>query len=94
MTEGEESQPTTRRRGFLRRLATLAAVGLGVALVPSKALAEHGSCCNQQDVCPDSQCTDPNMPHNYNCGGCGSDGCCACSAASFTGCQTVPCPCP
>jgi hypothetical protein len=95
MREGEESQSTTSRGGFLRRLATLAAVGLGVALVPSKARAQSGRCCRNPAECPDSACTDPNFPYNRQCSGCGSGPCCQCTNVDpQTDCFTTACPCP
>jgi hypothetical protein len=91
----EESQPTSSRGGFLRRLATLAAVGLGVTLVPGRARAQNGQCCNNQTACPDSNCTDPRYPYNWECSGCESGPCCHCTDIQHTvNCFNSPCPCP
>jgi hypothetical protein len=59
--QGEEC-PTTSRRSFLCRLATLAAVGLGATAVPALARAESGRCCRNVTNCPDSVCIDPFYP--------------------------------
>jgi hypothetical protein len=88
--QGEESQPTTSRRGFLRRLATLAAVGIGVAMVPGRAHADTHSKC-----CPDQTC--PSCPNNgvpVLCTDfCSSTTCCQCASPGTLTCVQVPCPC-
>jgi hypothetical protein len=78
--------PTTRG-SFLRRVAKLTAIGLGVALVPAtNAWAPQDQCC------PYSGCTGcPTGQRGFLCNGsCG--GCCAC--LTDTSCFfTSKCPC-
>jgi hypothetical protein len=71
--QAEQVIESETRGGFLRRVAKLTAIGLGVALVPARsAWAPTFQCC------PDLHCFCPIYAGNpFRCnGGCG--GCCAC----------------
>ena len=85
----------TSRGGFVRRLGTTLALGLGVGLFGAKSALGINVIC-----CPNSSCNAPcqqlfgnQYPVGYLCGNpCG--GCCTCEATN-TGCKTYPhaCPC-
>jgi hypothetical protein len=76
------------RGKFLRRFATFAGVGLGVALVPSVARAQSGQCCPA-----DCELTCGPGEREYSCGGCGSS-CCMCLPNTFPNqCFGTECPC-
>jgi hypothetical protein len=78
------------RSGFLRRVAKLTAIGLGVALVPvTNAWAPQSQCCPDSTHCP---ACPPMGGQPFRCnGGCG--GCCAC-VGDHTACYfTSLCPC-
>ncbi len=77
-------EPSTRS-GFLRRLGTFAAVGLGVALMPATARAQSGRCCK------DTTCTCGGTDVGYRCNGCGQD-CCKC-LPELGQCFNSTCPC-
>lgn len=81
------------RKGFLRKLGTFAAVGVGVAMMPAAARAQSGQCCRNTSACPDSDCTDPSYPHNWQCSGCGAGPCCQCTSQTPGPCFGSPCPC-
>jgi hypothetical protein len=88
MNKTTDTEQQSTRGKFLRRLATFAGVGLGVALVPSVARAQSGRCCPQD-------CTESCGPgeREYACDGCGSN-CCKCLPDSFPNqCFNVACPC-
>ena len=91
--EARDTGTQTTRGRFLRRLATFAAAGLGVALVPARALAQSGQCCYNTSQC--GGCGG-STPYPYRCTGCGSGPCCICSSRNPSGgnCFTTPCPCP
>lgn len=78
-------EPSTRT-GFLRRLGTFAAVGLGVALMPATARAQSGQCCKDPS-CPGCSGTDV----AYQCDGCGQN-CCKC-LPEHGQCFNTTCPC-
>jgi hypothetical protein len=84
--------PTTRA-GFVKRLGKMAAVGLGVALVPAtKALAADLICC-RSTFC-DAECFGSGCcPYGYRCPSlCAS--CCACRTDPFPTCvSSFWCPC-
>ncbi len=80
--EPDETQST--RGGFLRRLGTFAAVGLGVAALPATARAQSGQCCKSGDTCEGSKFT-------YNCEGCGFS--CSYCLPDRGNCFSSPCPC-
>jgi hypothetical protein len=83
-----EEKPTSRS-GFLRRLGTLAAVGLGAAAVlPAVARAEPAYCCPNASVCGANACG-AGKPGWYCSGACG--GCCLCF--NGTDCTRPNCPC-
>lgn len=82
--EPNEAQST--RGDFLRRLGVFAALGLGVAAVPSVARAQSGSCCKSGD-----RCGAQNQNWIYNCEGCGNS--CQYCLEDRGQCFSSPCPC-
>jgi hypothetical protein len=82
--------PTTRG-GFVRKLGTMAAIGLGVALVPARsAFGAQSQCCPNSSQCPNLQCPAGYRPH-WCTGGCG--GCCACLTQTSCFWFSGGCPC-
>ena len=78
------------RGGFLRRVAKLTAIGLGVALVPAtKAWAPLDQCCPDSTHCA----CQPGFGYPFRCNG-SCAGCCAC-IGDHTMCyfQSGTCPC-
>jgi hypothetical protein len=79
---------SSNRGGFLRRAGTFALVGLGVALVPSKAKAAGGHCCKDTSCGP---CTN-SIP--YKCYDfCLRQYCCVCTEFHSSTCFDTGCPC-
>lgn len=96
MPDGHLSEETTTRAGFVKRLGKMAAVGLGVALVPAtNALGSSIGCC-RSSLC-DAQCRfcGPGCgPYGYLCPSNPCGGCCACRTDSIPNCVWTPlCPC-
>ena len=85
--EIENEAPSTRGR-FLRKLAALAAVGVGAGAFAGTARAEPTRCCKNSSQCPAGH---PCSGVGWWCiGGCG--GCCVCLTGAD--CQSFNCPCP
>lgn len=86
MNDSEGEHQTDRGR-FLKRVGKMAAVGLGLALIPAQAAYAASECCPDSSCpgCPGGQfpvrCTDT----------CHSVSCCSCSTQNQ--CHGVPCPC-
>jgi hypothetical protein len=65
------------RRRFLRQIGTALAVGVGAAILPSRARAGAGQCCASTTQCP--QCSPPQKNYwcdcidHFYCTGCRSD---------------------
>ena len=81
--------PTTRK-GFVRKLGAMAAIGLGVALVPARsAFAAQNECC------PDSTHCSGSCPPGYRLHLCqiGCGGCCACLTQTSCVWFSGGCPC-
>jgi hypothetical protein len=79
----------TNRRGFLRKLGALAAVGLGAAMIPAKALAQPAFCCYKPSC---GSC--PGGYYAWYCSGGCSGQCCICLTRNPNlGCFYVNCPC-
>jgi hypothetical protein len=81
---------TSSRKGFIRKLGTFAAVGVGVALVPNMASARL------RPLTPDYCC--PNSSCDSGCGGSGGfyctgpyGNCCYCSSGTSCFYITAPC---
>lgn len=72
------------RGSFLRKIGTMMAIGLGVAVIPGNAFAQSGRCCPRE--C--RTCTSGNP---YECDGCGNT-CCLCLDRTDP-CFNTPCPC-
>jgi len=85
MEETSTVEERSSRTGFLRRLGTFAAVGLGVALMPATARAQSGRCCKAN--CQSCSGTDV----AYQCDGCGQN-CCKC-LPDLGQCFNTTCPC-
>jgi hypothetical protein len=86
-TRAIDVAPSTRR-GFLRSLAALSAVGLGAAAFAGTARAEPTRCC-KSSMCSGTSC--PQGQFGAWCiGGCG--GCCFCQGPPD--CHSYNCPCP
>lgn len=85
-----ESDAGLNRRGFLRKLVTTAAAGLGVVALASTASAEESqrlapTCCRSScRSCPAGQ-------RAYTCSGCPSGTFCICSSSS-SNCFGTFCP--
>jgi hypothetical protein len=87
-------EPTTRA-GFVKRMGKMAAIGLGVALVPAtSALGSTISCC-RSFFC-DSQCHNCGVcpPYGYLCPSNPCASCCTCSSSPTPNCISgSQCPC-
>lgn len=88
MEPQDANEGRSSRRGFLRRLGTFAAVGLGIALMPATARAQSGRCCKNASACP---C--PPGKFSYQCSGCGLGPCCKCLDTDRGECFDTACPC-
>jgi hypothetical protein len=85
-------EPTTRA-GFVKRLGKMAAIGLGIALVPAtNAQAILFKCC--RDTSCDSGCTPFPGTHGFRCPSNPCASCCTCLSQS-SGCVQYnnSCPC-
>lgn len=72
--DAEAPAESTSRRGFVKRLAGLAAVGIGVGLIPARAAKAAGAWCCYNESC--GPCTN-SVP--FRCQDrCVSQFCCAC----------------
>jgi len=96
MHDEDLSEEPTTRAGFVKRLGKLAAVGLGVALVPAtKALAMDIRCC-RSTFC-DAQCHNcPTCPpYGYLCPSNPCASCCTCYPTNIGSCtpSMLQCPC-
>jgi hypothetical protein len=87
-------EPTTRA-GFVKRLAKMAAIGLGVALIPATgALGATVVCCRSLSC--DTSCFHccPGNPYGYQCPGNPCGNCCFCSPTPTPSCLSGnQCPC-
>jgi hypothetical protein len=94
MPDGHLSEETTTRAGFVKRLGKLAAVGLGVALVPAtNALGASIACCRSADCDAQCQLCCPGT-RGYRCPANPCGGCCVCQGSSIPNCVWTPlCPC-
>ena len=88
-------EEATTRAGFVKRLGKMAAIGLGVALVPAtNALAVNIPCC-RSSFC-DAQCQSCGTcpPYGYLCPSNPCASCCTCYIRPIANCINFPqCPC-
>lgn len=79
----------SNRRGFLRKLASFAAVGAGAMLLPAVAKAGNAVCCPND--CFRSDCQSGQVP--FNCtDSCSGRTCCVCFSVAAN-CIVKPCLC-
>ena len=89
-------EPTTRA-GFVKRLGKMAAIGLGIALVPgTNALGINFNCC-RSSYC-DQQCAKCPLvcgPYGYQCPSNPCASCCTCYSTNIGTCTPTftQCPC-
>ena len=85
--------PTTRA-GFVKRLGKMAAIGLGIALIPATNAYASVVCCRSLSC--DTACFNccPGTPYGYHCPGNPCGGCCTCSPTPTPNCISgSQCPC-
>jgi hypothetical protein len=96
MYDGDMIEEPTTRAGFVKRLGKLAAIGLGIALVPAtSAQAILFKCC--RDTSCDGPCTSCCYPHvvGYRCPSNPCASCCICFSSNIGSCtqSMSQCPC-